>query len=104
MKRISLFCDRESAPTKECKMAAMTSPILKFQNPRKTDLANICQIICRKFHQNRSSRLGCSADTDTCTHAHTHTLVSIATYSVKMTECKNNNIIFLNFENSASMT
>ena len=41
---------------KTYKMAAMTSSISNFQNPRKTDLANICQIICRKFHQNPSIR------------------------------------------------
>ena len=55
-------------------------------------LANICQIICRKFHQNRFIRLGCRDDTHTHTETdtQTHTLGSIATYSVKMTEYKNN--------------
>ena len=43
------------------------------------DLTNICQIICGKFHQNPSIRLGCSAvthrhtDTHTDTHTHRHT-------------------------------
>jgi len=64
-------CDRESARTKKCKMAAMTSSISNFQNPRKTDLTNISKTICRKFHQNQSIRLGCSAVTHT--HIHTHT-------------------------------
>merc|ERR1712240_749909 len=79
------------------KMAAMTSSNSKFQKPRKTTLANICQIICGKFHQNRLIRLGCRDDTHIQTHrhtdrqtdTHTHTLGSIATYSVKMTEFKN---------------
>ena len=53
-------------------------------------LANICQMICGKFHQNRFIRLGCGDDTHTQTdrQTHTHTLGSIATYSVKMTEYK----------------
>ena len=55
-------------------------------------LANICQIICGKFHQNRFIRLGCKDDTDRQTDrqtdTQTHTLGSIATYSVKMTEYK----------------
>ena len=51
-------------------------------------------MICGKFHQNRSIRLGCRDDTHTQTHitdrqTHTHTLGSIATYSVKLTENKN---------------
>ena len=81
---------------KTYKMAAMTLLIWKFQNPRKKDLTNTCQIICRKFHQNPSIRLGCSAvththtdtQTHTHTHTHTHTLDSIATYSVKFAEYK----------------
>ena len=47
--------------------------ILTFQNPRKANLANICQIICKKFHQNPSIRLGCSAVTHTYTHTRTQT-------------------------------
>ena len=78
----------------------MTSSNSNFQNPRKTYKVYILEIIRAKFHQNRFSRLGCSADTHrqtdththihthTHTHAHTHTLGSIATYSVKMTEYK----------------
>ena len=74
---------------KGCKMAAMTSSISNFQNPRKTDLTNICQIICRKFHQNAPIRLGCSASIlDTHTFTYTHPRF-IATYSNKMTEYKN---------------
>ena len=79
-------------------MAAISSSISKFQNLRKTDLTNICQIICRKFHQNPPIRYGRSASTQTHTHTHTHTythrhihthnLGSIATYSVKMTKYK----------------
>ena len=34
-------CDRESAATRKCKMAAMTSSNWKFQKPRKMTLANI---------------------------------------------------------------
>ena len=84
-------CDRESAATRKCKMAAMTSSNSKFQKPRKMTLANILKIICVKFHQNRFICLGCRDDTDRQTdrHTHTHTLGSIATYSVKMTEYKN---------------
>ena len=83
-------CDRESAATRKCKMAAMTSSNSKFQKPRKMTLANILEIICVKFHQNRFICLGCRDDTDRQTHrrTHTHTLGSIATYSVKMTEYK----------------
>ena len=70
----------------------MTSSNSNFQNPRKTYKVYILEIIRAKFHQNRFSRLGCSADTHrqthAHTHAHTHTLGSIATYSVKMTEYK----------------
>ena len=86
-------CDHESAATQKYKMAAMTSSNSKFQKPRKMTLANICQIICGKFHQNRFIRLGCRDDTHIQTHrhthTHTHTLSLIATYSVKMTEYKN---------------
>ena len=76
-------------------MAAITSSISKFQNPGKEDLANICQIICRKFHQNPLIRMGCSASThtqidrQTHTHTHTSTIGSTVTYSVKMTEYEN---------------
>ena len=65
-------CDCESALTKKCKNGRHDVIVWKFQNPRKTDLANICQIICRKFHQNPSIRLGCSAVTHTHTYTHTH--------------------------------
>ena len=71
-------CDRESAATRKCKMAAMTSSNSKFQKPRKMTLANILKIICVKFHQNRSNRLGCRDDTHTQTdrqtdrRTHTH--------------------------------
>ena len=77
-------CDRESAATRKCKMAAMTSSNSKFQKPWKMTLANILKMICRKFHQNRLIRLGCRDDTHRQTHRHTdtrtHTLGSIATY------------------------
>ena len=53
-------------------MAAMTSSNSNFQNPRKTYKVYILEIIRAKFHQNRFSRLGCSADTHRQTHAHTH--------------------------------
>ena len=66
-------CDLESAPTKKCKMAAMNSSILTFQNPKRTYLANICEIICRKVNQNRPIRLGCSVSTHRHTHIHTQT-------------------------------
>ena len=62
--------------------AGMKSLIWKCQNLRKTDLANICQIICRKFHQNRSTRLGYSAATHTHTHRRTHIHTHIHTPSV----------------------
>ena len=38
----------ESVPSKKGKIAAITSSTLKFQNPRKNDITNICQIICKK--------------------------------------------------------
>jgi len=84
-------------------MAAITSSNSKFQKLRKTDSVLILETTCAKVHWNWSSRLFCSADTDRRTHArthertharthiHTHTLGSMATYSVKMTEYKNNN-------------
>ena len=50
----------------------MTSSNLKFQKPRKTTLANICQIMCGKFHQNRFIRLGCRDDTHRRTDRQTH--------------------------------
>ena len=56
---------------KTYKMAAMTSSILNFQKPWKKSLANILKIICGKFHQNRSIRMGCRDDTHTQTHRHT---------------------------------
>ena len=62
-----------SAATQKCKMAAMTSSNSKFQKPRKMTLANICQMICGKFHQNRFIRLGCRDDTHRRTHIHTDT-------------------------------
>ena len=83
-------CDRKSAPTKKCKMPAMTSSISNFRNPRKTDLANICQIICRKFHQNPSIRLGCSAVTHTQTHTHIHKNTHIHTPSVSSQHIQSN--------------
>ena len=64
-------------------MAAMTSSNSNFQNPRKTYKVYILEIIRAKFHQNRFSRLGCSADTDRQTHAHTHTNTHIHTTSVR---------------------
>ena len=50
-----------------------------------------------KFHKNRPSRLGCRAVTDRHTDRHTDTQTgrqpgSILTYSVKMTEYKNEHI------------
>ena len=54
--------------------------------------AHVLETICVKFHQNRPSRLGCRADTDRQTYVHIHTdrhPGPIQTYSVKMTECKN---------------
>ena len=66
----------------------------KFSKPAKKSpqLANICWTICAKFHQNRHNRLGCRADTERHTHTHTPS-VSIATYSVKMTEYKKQQIV-----------
>ena len=52
-------------------MAAMTSSNLNFQNRRKTDLANVLQVICGKFNQNWSIHLGCRDDTDTQTDRQT---------------------------------
>ena len=63
-------CDRESAAKEHKQNGRHDVTISKFQNPRKNDLANICQIICRTFHQNRSIRLGYSAATHT--HRYTH--------------------------------
>ena len=107
---LTLIANHESAGLKTFKITAMTSSILK----KKVDFANICQIICTKFHWNWWFRLGCAfphtyrqtdAHTHTHTHTYTHTLVWIATYSVNITECKYNNIlIFVEFKNSASMT
>ena len=66
----------------------------------KTAQEDILERICVNFRQNRTSRLGCSADTHTHTHIHTQThthihtdthtdtLGSILTYSVRMTEYK----------------
>ena len=54
-------------------MADMTSSNSNVQNPRKTYKVYILEIICAKFHQNRFSRLDCSADTHRHTNAHTHT-------------------------------
>ena len=53
---------------KTAKMAAMTSSNLNFQNRRK----NLVYLICGKFHQNRSTRLGCRDNTDRHTDTHTH--------------------------------
>ena len=67
----------------------MTSSNLNFQKSKKMTQENICQIFCAKFQQNRQNRLSRSAATHTQTHTHTliHTpSVSVATYSVKMTE------------------
>ena len=47
--------------------------------------AHVLETICVKFHQNRPSRLGFRADTDTHTDRQPG---SILTYSVKMTEYK----------------
>ena len=47
----------------------MTSMFCEFQNQR-TSLANISQIICRKFHQNRPIRLGCKGYTNRHTRMH----------------------------------
>ena len=82
-------------------MAAMTSSIQYFQNLREKALANILESLCVDFHQNRLSRLGCRADTDTQTDTHTDrqtdrhtdTLASILTYSVRMTEYKKTVVI-----------
>ena len=35
-------------------------------------LANICQMICGKFHRSRFIRLGCRDDTHTNIHTQTH--------------------------------
>ena len=64
-------------------MAAMTSSNSNFQNPRKTYKVYILEIIRAKFHQNRFSRLGCSADTDRQTDTRTHTHTHIHTPSVR---------------------
>ena len=73
----------------------------KCQIPRKMYKVDILEIIRAKFHQNRFSCLGCSADThrqtDRHTHAHTHTIGSIATYSVKMTEYKKGKHFWSNY-------
>ena len=58
---------------KKYKVAAMTSSHLKFQKLRKKSLANICQIIYGKFHQNWFICLGCRDDTHAHTDRHTHT-------------------------------
>ena len=61
------------------------------------------EMICVNFHQNRTSCLGCSADTHTHRHTHTHTdiLGSILTYSVRMTEYKKGIIyIYINSKTS----
>ena len=63
--------DRESAAKENAQNGRYDVTISKFQNQRKTDLTNICQIICRKFHQNRFIRLGCSAVTHIHTYIHT---------------------------------
>ena len=70
------------------------------QNPRKMYKVYILEIIRAKFHQNRFSRLGCSADTDrqtdTRTHIHTHT--HIHTPSVRSQHIQSN---WLNIKMSA---
>ena len=80
-------CDRESAATRKCKMAAMTSSNSKFQKPRKMTLANILKIICVKFHQNRFIRLGCRDDTHRHTHTHTHTQTHTQTHTHPGFDC-----------------
>ena len=62
-------------------MAAMTSSNSNFQNPRKTYKVYILEIIRAKFHQNRFSRLGCSADTHRQTHTRTHAHTHIHTHT-----------------------
>ena len=48
-------------------------PPWRQQNLRKTALANILEIVCVDIHQNRHSKLGCRADTNTDTYTHTYT-------------------------------
>ena len=76
---------------KTYKMAAMTSSILNFQNPWKMSLANILQIICGKFHQNRPIRMGCRDDThrQTDTQTHRHPRFDPNIFSQNLTEYKN---------------
>ena len=58
------------------------------QKMRKTAQGDILESIYVNFHQNRTSRLGCRADTHTYKHTQTHThtdiLGSILTYSVRI--------------------
>ena len=60
-------------------------------------LAHVLETISVKIHQNRPSRLGCRADTDTDTQTDRRTDTHIhprcmLTYSVKMTEYKNEHL------------
>ena len=95
--------DRERAGTEKYKMAAITSSNSKFQNSRTFYKVYILKIICAKFHQNRSSRLRCSADTDrqtrtyARTYARTHTLGSIATFEYKIAKGDGNIFSHLTF-------
>ena len=67
---LTLLANHESAGLKTFKITAMTSLILK----KKLDFADICQIICTKFHWNWCIRLGCAfPHTYRQTDAHTHT-------------------------------
>ena len=79
----------------------MTSSNSKFQKPRKKTLANICQIICGKFHQNRFIRLGCRDDTHIQTHTHTHTHTKTHTHTYRHTHTHTNtHNIYLLFNNA----
>ena len=53
-------------------MAAMTSSNSNDQKSIKTTWANICQIICAEFHQNRHNHFGWRAVTHRHTHKQTH--------------------------------
>ena len=52
-------------------MAAMTSSHLNVQSPRK-GTEQIQKLICGKYNQNRSIRLGCRDDTHRQRDRHTH--------------------------------
>ena len=75
---VSKFEDNQSKITtvrvperKSAKWPLLRHQIQNFKNRENMTLANILKIICVKFHQNRSIRLGCRDDTDRQTHTQT---------------------------------